>query len=189
MKGDHSHRKTTSLVRGILFILSGLVCACTVQNQAPARREEAWRLVEAGARSLEAGDLMNAEASFALAVAVAPYAPAYDGLGCVYSHRGEELQAYQFFRKALDLDPKSSEVYAHLAALYLKNGLISEALQLYEHALQLDPLNYQARNNYAVLLSESGLSSKEELELHFRKAQIALPTTLVEHNLKAVEHQ
>jgi curved DNA-binding protein CbpA len=57
--------------------------------------------------------------------------------------------AEENFLKAIQRDPSSADIYAHLGALYAKGGLQSKAREMFKTALQWDPANPIAQEGLA----------------------------------------
>ncbi|SDJ68221.1 tetratricopeptide repeat protein [Microbulbifer yueqingensis] len=80
-----------------------------------------------------------------------------------YSNRGIELMqagdhgaAFRHLRKAIDLQPGSSDLWSNLGALYSRAGHVSEAEQSYQQALALDSAHLVAISNLERLYRVSG---------------------------------
>ncbi|WP_444899017.1 tetratricopeptide repeat protein [Microbulbifer sp. VAAC004] len=93
---------------------------------------------------------------------LAAYDPAYDqhilddttAFALYYSNRGVELmregereQAFLYLRKALELRPQRSDLWANLGAMYSHFGFLIEAQHSYQQALHLESSNLVAISN------------------------------------------
>ncbi|MFS1523112.1 tetratricopeptide repeat protein [Microbulbifer sp. 2304DJ12-6] len=102
---------------------------------------------------------------------LAAYDPAYDqrrlddtsAVSLYYSNRGVEFmragegeKAFLYLRKALELRPEISDLWANLGAFYSHFGYYSEAEQSYRQALYLNNINLVAMSNLARLYRYSG---------------------------------
>lgn len=69
------------------------------------------------------------------------YAPSYNGRGLVYDKLLKYDEAYQDFKKAMDLDPRNP-VFIHNRACCLRNmGRLKEAIEDFSAALEFDDKN------------------------------------------------
>src|SRR4051812_4252463 len=86
------------------------------------------------------------------------------------------------FRRAVQLDPQSSDVVAELAGLYMRQSRLDEAVQAGEQALRIEPANREAHRVLGIVyatLVESGR----------RNARTQQNATAIADNLtKAIEH-
>ncbi|WP_444923365.1 tetratricopeptide repeat protein [Microbulbifer sp. DLAB2-AF] len=104
---------------------------------------------------------------------LAAYDPAYDqhilddttAFALYYSNRGVELmregereQAFLYLRKALELRPQRSDLWANLGAIYSHFGFFDEAQQSYQQALNLKSSNLVAISNLERLYRRNGES-------------------------------
>ncbi|WP_444891264.1 tetratricopeptide repeat protein [Microbulbifer sp. DLAB2-AA] len=102
---------------------------------------------------------------------LAAYDPAYDqhilddttAFALYYSNRGVELmregereQAFLYLRKALELRPQRSDLWANLGAMYSHFGFLTEAQQSYQQALHLKSSNLVAISNLERLYRYNG---------------------------------
>jgi cytochrome c-type biogenesis protein CcmH/NrfG len=60
-------------------------------------------------------------------------------LGLVQKRRGSYSEAEEFYRKAIQLDPKFSEAFSNLGNVYLAKRQTSSAIASYEQAADLNP--------------------------------------------------
>ncbi|WP_444888078.1 tetratricopeptide repeat protein [Microbulbifer sp. JMSA008] len=102
---------------------------------------------------------------------LAVYDPAYDqhilddttAFALFYSNRGVELmregereQAFLYLRKALELRPQRSDLWANLGAMYSHYGFLTEAQHSYQQALHLESSNLVAISNLERLYRYNG---------------------------------
>ncbi len=59
--------------------------------------------------------------------------------GFVHKQRGEHRQAFERYRRALELNPNAANVMADMAETHMYGGRIDEALDLMTRAMRLDP--------------------------------------------------
>jgi len=86
------------------------------------------------------------------------------------------------FKRAVQLDPQSSDVVAELAGLYMRQSRLDEALQAGEQAIKIEPANREAHRVLGIVyatLVESGRRSA-------RTPQTA--TAMADNLKKAIEH-
>jgi TolB-like protein/Flp pilus assembly protein TadD len=82
---------------------------------------------------------------------------AYVALGAVHSRDAHWEQSETDFRRAIELDPSSSESYNQFAMfLLLPLGRIEEALHQFRVAERVDPLSSRIQNNLAYVLISAG---------------------------------
>ncbi len=76
------------------------------------------------------------------AVALNPLLPeARNALGMIYLREDEDAKASVEFRRALELNPRSSDALVHLGTIAGGDGRLDEQVKLQEQALAIDPLN------------------------------------------------
>lgn len=125
-----------------------------------------------------AAGIAKSERYFTAVIAEDPRdARGYAGLASAYAiqgdygygklHQKEAIsRAAAYARKALSLDPQSSEAYAVLGLVSVDRGRMDQGSALYRRALALDPRNAAARQWYgaALLLSGKALAGFDELQ-------------------------
>lgn len=73
---------------------------------------------------------------------ICTYNPSYrvlNNLGMAYSDKGLNQNAFNFYSKAIDLDPKNPVAYHNLGNLYRSVGNNDMAIKLFRKCLALDP--------------------------------------------------
>ncbi|MDQ3801622.1 MAG: protein kinase [Acidobacteriota bacterium] len=132
-----------------------------------ATAEELSRRGRAAAYAYTFEGIAASEKLFQEAIALDPnYAPAYSGLADFYNWQtiaglvppaSVFPAAKQTARRAIELDPNSSEAHASLAfAAWAFDWDFAEAERLYRKAIALDPNNAKAREWFSYLLSSAG---------------------------------
>jgi len=66
------------------------------------------------------------------------------GMGWAYFHQGDFDKAYASFKKAVELDPNSSEANFGAGAFLRSIGLDAQAIKYYKRAIEYDPMNDEA---------------------------------------------
>lgn len=90
------------------------------------------------------GDLERAEASYLLALKIAPdFALGYYNLGKVYKQKGLFVDAIEAYQKAINLNPNYAFAYQNLAVVLLKIGQLPESIAAFQKAIEL----HQNQNN------------------------------------------
>ena len=106
----------------------------------------------AGAESLAAGELDDAEARFRLALEYHPgFAESRANLGLVAFQRGQLDDAEGHLRSAIRLDANFDEAWSNLGLVLAAMGQILDAKRAFETALAIDPGLVEARRNLADL--------------------------------------
>ena len=119
--------------------------------------QQARALFEQGVREFEAGQLSQAEASFAQALELAPERPSVlMNLGVVRAALGLTTQAIDLLRRAAELEPEAFETWAHLGAAYAETGQFQLALSALDRTLALQPQALTALRHKASVLRELG---------------------------------
>lgn len=109
------------------------------------------------------GDENGQAAQLEKALQLDPGNPAiWNNLANYYGHEGELIKAFQFYEKAIALNPSESVYYENLAStvsLYRKDAreyyhvdeqkVFDKAMELYARALQLDPGNFPLATDLA----------------------------------------
>ncbi|MFJ5445359.1 type IV pilus biogenesis/stability protein PilW [Methylobacillus methanolivorans] len=121
-------------VAGLLLV----ACAATETKQdTEASRERARVHTELGAGYYAQNQIAVALEEFELAAQInAFYAPAYNGLGLVYGTLREDEKADTAFRKALQLDPKSSETRNNYGSFLCARNRIDESIVQFTEAVK-----------------------------------------------------
>ncbi|MFT5353669.1 MAG: tetratricopeptide (TPR) repeat protein [Polyangiales bacterium] len=128
-----------------LFLFS----ACAAGGTLP---EVAVEHNTAGAESLAAGELDDAEARFRLALEYHPgFAESRANLGLVAFQRGQLDDAEGHLRAAIRLDANFDEAWSNLGLVLAAKGQIRDAKRAFETALAIDPGLVAARRNLADL--------------------------------------
>ncbi len=91
-------------------------------------------------------------------------------MGWVEDRQSASKKAFEYFTKALSIDPTNGAATASLAAWHLVNGDVKTALNLVGKAVHLEPNNYFVRGFYGMALLHSGDADRavEELKLSLR---------------------
>ena len=95
-------------------------------------------------------------------------ADVYVSLGVEYMNRGLNDVALEKLKRAIQVDPRSSDANNVIAVLYDRLGESSLAGVHYKRAVQLEPNNSSAQNNYARYLC--GVKDYESADRHFLQA-------------------
>ena len=108
--------------------------------------------------------------------------------GLILEQSGQPEEALKAYRRAVDLDPYRSDVWANLGNVYHKLNDVAKAEDAYKRALQQD-LNYpEAHHNLAVLLYEQSRMT-EALE-HYRAILSRHPDYLPSlYNLAVIQEE
>jgi tetratricopeptide (TPR) repeat protein len=133
------------------------------------KREEAEVLFYQGTRSLQAGDVVAAEACFRLALQLEPeFAEVYANLGLLLEKRNEIEAAEKSYRRSIELDPAYPETHLDLGALLSNRKQFKEAEQCYQQAIALSPDSPAGWSNLGVLYA--CMKKEEEAERCYRTA-------------------
>jgi len=138
---------------------------------------DGWR---AGLRKPAAAPV--SAALLAGAVALLPIVPgrgsrglAYENLGIGFSDAGDAKRSAEFFRTAIDLEPREPGPHYNLAVALMRLGETEQAATELETTLRLDPANAPAHDNLGTLLAEHG--DLADAEKHFREAYRSDPSS------------
>lgn len=133
----------------LAFIALVLLTACATGGTLPAIAVEHNT---AGAESLAAGELDDAEARFRLALEYQPgFAESRANLGLVAFQRNELDDAEGHLRAAIRLDANFDEAWSNLGLVLAAKGQLQAAKRAFETALAIDPGLVAARRNLADL--------------------------------------
>jgi len=126
-----------------LLVLFGGACAQQPAQNQSLGQEESQRLeaarahTELGSAYYGNGQLGVALEEFTIATQIYPkYAPAYYMLGLVHMELKEDQQAEAAFRRAIELDPTSSEAYNNYGWFLCQRNRIDEAIRQFTLALK-----------------------------------------------------
>lgn len=101
-------------------------------------------------------------------------AEAHDALGLAYAREGQWEQSEKSFHHAIDLEPRTSIWYGHLALYYLMGlGRIDEALQVLRQAEKFDPVSPEIQFDLAWALISA--SRFDEAAIHCEKLPAEYP--------------
>jgi len=138
---------------------------------------DGWR---AGLRKPAAAPV--SAALLAGAVALLPIVPgrgsrglAYENLGIGFSDAGDAKRSAEFFRTAIDLEPREPGPHYNLAVALMRLGETEQAATELETTLRLDPANAPAHDNLGTLLAEHG--DLADAAKHFREAYRSDPSS------------
>ena len=116
-----------------------------------ATSSEVDLLVRSGRQKLAAGDLAQAQSSFARARAAEPRnADAIAGLGEVAFEQGNYANAAALVRQALHISPNRARFLVLLGQACYKQGNAKDAVVEYKRALKVDPANQEASHSLEV---------------------------------------
>lgn len=133
----------------LALILLVLLGACATGETLPAIAVEHNT---AGAESLAAGELDDAEARFRLALEYQPgFAESRANLGLVAFQRDQLDDAEGHLRAAIRLDANFDEAWSNLGLVLAAKGQLHDAKRAFETALAIDPGLVAARRNLADL--------------------------------------
>lgn len=172
--------KQVSWIILLMFALS----ACVTQqyggsydnNSASAHRAKAH--TELGSEYLKTRNYKIALQEYQIATQKDPnYAPAYNGLGLVYSALGQVPEADSAFTRAIKLDPKNSDTHNNYGSFLCKNGRYGESVAQFLEAVK-NPL--YSTPNFAY--TNAGICSAlnkdmTNAELYFSRALRLEPLT------------
>jgi len=114
------------------------------------------RVAEAGWQALEEGDGERAAAAFRQALAEQPREPAFlYGAGAAAHLAGRNIQASDFLRKALDIEPRLTPAAALLGQIVYDLGDLAGAIRIYEAALVHAPYQRTIRERLEVWRKEA----------------------------------
>ncbi len=81
-------------------------------------------------------------------------APWLEDLGKEAFSKGNFARAIDYYKEALQLDPRSPELHQDLGLALFKGGRLEEAVEHFTEALKLDPGNTSARENLEMVLAK-----------------------------------
>ncbi len=107
----------------------------------------------------------TAKAWLEQAVAAVPSPITLSFLGEAHHQLGEDEEAREAFRKAIELDASYEEAYFNLGVLLADDGQHEEAERVLRAATRLDPNFHEAHGRLGILLHELGRYFEAEVEL------------------------
>lgn len=137
-------------------LLAALLAACSSMGGGPAgsraadnRQNAAQIHTQLGQSYLEQGDLKTALDKLTKALQFDPnYAPAHTVIAVVYERIGQNGQAEEHYRKAVDLEPKKGIPNNNLGAFLCREGKVEESIKYFERAIA-DPFYASPDTAYA----------------------------------------
>jgi tetratricopeptide (TPR) repeat protein len=124
---------------------------CWLRDESPARDAYVWRFYEAAA--IRDTALVRDHHTDTLAV---KYAVHYDRLARAREEAGDAPGAIRAYRSALQADPRSDVVLAHLGNLLARLGNFDAAILAYQKAIDLAPGEKRHHRNLAVIYEAAG---------------------------------
>lgn len=95
-------------------------------------------------------------------------AKTWTNVGAALEERAGSEHALPYYRRALELNPRSSTAHYYLGTALQRRGSLHEALSHYRQAVRIDPQRPEIHNNLGVALLAAGF--REEAVRHFRRA-------------------
>ena len=86
-------------------------------------------------------------------------------LGDLFALLGDPSKAYEYFSKAVELQPENAEANFGLAKILISMNQEAKALPILEHAVQLEPTEASAHYRLGTLYREAGRSEDAKREL------------------------
>jgi predicted amidophosphoribosyltransferase len=111
----------------------------------PVAAADPARLNEAGTAAYEREDYQEAVRLFREAAEADPQNAGYwTNLGVAHGAVGDDLQAFNAYRRAVELDPGEASAYLFMGQLYLERERYSEARESWEKLIQVAPDSEEA---------------------------------------------
>ncbi|MBN1273625.1 MAG: tetratricopeptide repeat protein [Candidatus Aminicenantes bacterium] len=85
-------------------------------------------------------------------------------IGLTYLQHGDPDEAIQYFKKALDLNPRFNLALNSLGLAYTFKGSFQNAITAFKKCLEINPTFTEAHNNLGIVYHEMGLIDKAEAE-------------------------
>ena len=125
----------------------------------------------------------NLEAAQALYHTILEQSPheteALHALGIIAAHQKKELEALNYFFKALQEDPKDFSIYNHIGNVYRRQQEEAKACHYYQKAIDIHPAYVEAHHNLAQLYAKQ---ENSDLALqHYQKALNLAPDSISLH--------
>ena len=129
--------------------------------------------------SIDLGELEIAEAHYRESLAIEPQPAIYNDLGFVMERQGLPDEAVEFYRKAIELDPKSASAHANLAGTLARAGRFADSERHFEAALAIEP-STSIHMGLAYVQAQQG--RPDEAAASLRSAIEAEPTNAVAYD-------
>jgi tetratricopeptide (TPR) repeat protein len=121
------------------FILLTLTLFIISITQIDATQDADYYYKEAN-QMLISGDFKKAKTDYELAIAKNPdFTEAYIGLGMALKELGQNEEAYNATKKALEVDPNYNQAYYNLGLILEKSNKKQEAIKAYEKFIKEVP--------------------------------------------------
>ena len=115
-----------------------------------------WLLVNVGSIWQSLRKTKRAKVCYEKAIKLNPsLAEAFNNLAVLYYHRKNYAGAYEYFRKAVRIQPDSTRFY-NLGLSQVQLGRIKEAVESFKNSLRYNPLNYRAFNELGLIELNKG---------------------------------
>lgn len=94
------------------------------------------------------------------------YAYSLEGVGDYYLKQGKAQEAFDFYQKAYNFNPKNAEIISRLGNFYGSVGDHAKAAEYFEKALKIEPNNIGLLFNSAIAYENTGRIDKARLNLN-----------------------
>ena len=159
------------LVKGVFFRYSARVEALVILLHQEAEMQKSGQqspqnieqLIKCGLEYQNAGKIEAAKNCYIKALNASPIEPdANHFLGVAYHQLGNNGQALEYLKNAVELKPDSSQVFNHYGCTLLALNRLSEAMQAFIKAIELNSSNPDALFNLGQLISTEDALKKSE---------------------------
>ncbi len=125
--------------------------------QAAEAPPECYSLIEDGGSKLKEGDTAGAKECYLDFLRTNPndLASLY-GMGLALRMEQNNEEAFQFFKRIIQIEPGFTAAYNNLGSIALINGNLEEALKYFAGAVELEPHQAEAKQNLSDVLIELG---------------------------------
>ncbi len=113
----------------------------------------------------------EAKADFEQAIKISPNEPdTYVVMGCFYVHRKKDYaKSIEYFKKAIELNPKLPHIYVNIANSYAKIGDYAEADKYYKLADDYGVESFEWYYNKALAIKDTGEDPNGEMQERYNR--------------------
>lgn len=169
---------------GIAIIMVSCLSGCAANKK--ALRNSDYDLDSKQIRKLVESQAQQNRANGAVAPAADLSAAEYERLGDMYLGKGDPINTFTHYEKALQKDPDNTRIHYKKGLLFLVEGMNDDAIACFNKVLEKEPDNGRAHKGLGQAYFQ--LKQNDSAKEHLEKAAAADNTLWNVHNLLGIIH-